>query len=280
MAITIGITQKLTVDRKTDIGYMLTDQTEEVFLHFNESLYQELKPRDVVETFVYLDHKGRRAATLKTSLIDINAPEFLRVMSVEPKLGVFLDMGIAKDLLLSAEDLPVDKNAWPHVDDLVYVHLKIKGKMVAKMATRKDLLADGIISREVKDKVEAYIYGITSSGLQLITEKKEHLFVHESLIQGQYRIGQKVEVQITYISDKGINGSLIEQKETKRLDDAAMILHYLKSHGELPLDANSSPEAIKEFFSDMSKKAFKRALGNLYRQRQVIFVSGKTILVK
>ncbi|MFA5470846.1 MAG: S1-like domain-containing RNA-binding protein [Acholeplasmataceae bacterium] len=279
MSIKIGETQQLIVDRKTDIGYMLTSEQDEVFLHFNESLHQTLNPGDLVDAFLYLDHKGRVAATLKIPFISVERPAFLEVKDVVSSLGVFLDMGISKDVLLSKDDLPFDYDLWPMVGDMIYVVLHIKGKMVAKLASKSDIILKPEETLNVKDELDCYVQNIGKNGLNLLSEEGHLVFVHQSMYQGKYRLGQKVHVTITYISEKGINGSLIEQKEVKIFDDANIILSYLIRHGDLDLDSDSSPEAIKEIF-DMSKKAFKRALGHLYKERKIIFVDGKTKLVK
>ncbi len=279
MSIKIGETQKLRVDRKTDIGYMLTSDKDEVFLHFNESLHQTLNPGDLVDAFLYLDHKGRVAATLKTAYLSVERPAFLDVKDVHPQLGVFLDMGISKDLLLSKDDLPFDKALWPIVGDKVYVSLYVKGKMVAKIANKSDIILEPETVLKPKDKIECYVYQIGKIGLNLLSLEGHQIFVHESMYQGKHRLGQKEDVTITFISEKGINGSLIEQKEVKLFEDANIILSHLIRYGDLDLDSNSSPEDINQVF-DMSKKAFKRALGHLYKERKIDFVDGKTKLVK
>ena len=258
---------------------MLKSEHDEVFLHFNESLHQTLNPGDLVDAFLYLDHKGRVAATLKQPYLSVDNPNFLVVKDIVHELGVFLDMGISKDLLLSKDDLPYDYDLWPSIGDEIYVVLYIKGKMVAKLAGKSDIILEPEDALKVKDELEAYVQNIGKNGLNLLSKNGHLLFVHQSMYQGSYRLGQKVLVTVTFISEKGINGSLIEQKEVKLFEDANVILSYLIRNGDLNLDSNSSPEAIKEIF-DMSKKAFKRAIGHLYKERKINFIDGKTVLVK
>ena len=54
------------------------------------------------------------------------------MVAVKPGLGVFLDLGISKDVLLSKDDLPVDESLWPQVDDQVYVDLRVKARLTAR----------------------------------------------------------------------------------------------------------------------------------------------------
>ena len=278
MTLEIGRTYTFKVDRKTDIGYMLLKDDQEVFLHVNESLHRTLNPGDLVDAFLYLDFKGRMAATLKESYISVERPALLRVKDIHFNLGVFLDMGISKDLLLSIDDLPFDQALWPKINDRLYVKLYIKGKMVAKLA-KKEEEQNKNGSFELKQKVFAYVQHMGLKGYNLITEDEKWIFIHQSLINKTLRLGEQVQATITYISPKGVSGSLIEQKERKLFTDANLILSELIRHDEIPFDSNSNPEDIKNAFH-MSKKAFKRAIGHLYKERKIKFVDGKTVLVK
>jgi len=151
--------------------------------------------------------------------------------------------------------------------------------MVAKLASKSDIILKPQHELKIKDEFVGHVQNIGKHGLNILSKDGHLVFVHESMYQGKFRLGQKVSVAITFISDKGVNGSLIEQKEVKIFDDANKILTHIVRYGDLNLDSDSSPEDIKKVF-DMSKKAFKRALGNLYKERKIDFVDGKTILVK
>ena len=77
---------------------------------------------------------------------------------------------------------------------------------------------------------------------------------------------------------KEYNGSTIAQKETMRLSDSEMILNYLKEMGGvIPLGNASTPEEINKIFT-LSKSAFKRAVGALYKERLIEIEDHKIIL--
>lgn len=278
MELKIGQINELIVNRKTDIGFMLDSDEGEVFLHNNESLFQTLEAGQEVSAFLYFDQKGRLAATLKTPIITVGNPGFLTVAAVHEYLGVFLDMGIAKELLLSADDLPYDKEQWPKQGDIVYASIKVKGKLVAKLVSKEDFKEVAEKEIELKEKRKARVQKIGEFGVNLLTTDFNWIFVHNSMFKNKLNYGQEVEVKVTYKSDKGYTGSLIAQKEVAIYDDANIILEYLIHNKEMNLTASSSPEEIYELFQ-VSKKAFKRGLGNLYKERKVDFVDGKTILV-
>ena len=277
----VGEINKLIVKRKTDIGYMLeNDANEEVFLHNNETNHKSLSDGTLVDAYLYFDNKGRLAATLSTPIITVSNPGFLTVRDVNSNLGIFLDNGISKDVLLSKDDLPEILPLWPKPGDKLYVYLKVKGNIVAKPAPKNEvklLTEDKLL---LNHKYTAYVLRVTKEGLNLVTDLGHIIFVYKSYIRRPYRLGEEVEVKIVNISEIGYNGSLIENKEEQLHEDANLILAYLtKNNGEMPLTSDSSSEEINEVFK-ISKKAFKRGLGNLYRQRIVDFVDNKTILMK
>lgn len=273
MAISPGKIYQFKVDRKTPIGYMLTNHDDELFLHEKEATTIEVG--GLIEAFVYIDAHKRVAATMAKPLLTLNQSGWLTVVSRHPKLGVFLNLGINKDVLLSSDELPLEQDLWPDANDQVYVSLRFKNRLfVSFMEPPKK---DGTI--EINQIVDATLYKYTVEGMKLVTNEGVHIYVHESQYDQKRRIGERVTVKIIYLSDKGYSGTIAPQKETKRLDDADVIAHYLDTHHEMALDANSSPEAISTMFP-MSKKAFKRALGHLYKLRKVKFEDGKTIKIE
>ncbi|VEU80476.1 S1-like domain-containing RNA-binding protein [Haploplasma axanthum] len=272
----IGNINELKVLRETDISFMLDSDEGEIFLHKNESNYQKLKAGNVVSAFLYYDQDGRLAATLKTPLITTSKPALLEVGDIVSKLGVFLRMGISKDLLLSKDDLPLNKKEWPQVGDKLFVKLNVKGRLVAKIVDLKEVERKETLA--INDEKEFYVQRIGEQGLNLVSEDLEIIFVHNSMYRGNYHLGEKVVVKVIGESDKGYSGSLVKQKELLRFDDAEEIMNYLKRYKKLPLTSKSSSEEVNVYF-DMSKKAFKRALGLLYKERKVDFTETETILI-
>lgn len=273
----IGEINKLTVLRETDIGFMLKSDEEDIFLHKNESNYMDLKEGDKVSAFLYFDQKGRLAATLKEPLITVSNYAVLEVKDSLKTLGVFLNMGINKDLLLSKDDLPINRLEWPEIGDKLLVKLVVKGKLVAKPVNPMDIEEKNQL--EVGNEYEFFVQVIGAQGLNLIDEDLNKIFVHNSMIRGAYRLGERVKVTVTNHNDRGYTGSMIKQKETLRFDDADLIINYLEINKRMQLTAKSSAEDIELYF-DMSRKAFKRALGLLYRQKRVEFTEFETILIE
>lgn len=273
MALSPGKIYQFHVDRKTPIGYMLTNHDDELFLHDKEATMIEVGTR--IEAFVYIDAHKRMAATMAKPLLTLNQSGWLTIVSKHPTLGVFLNLGINKDVLLSKDELPIEHDLWPDEGDQVHVTLRYKHRLLASFIdpiTKPNTL-------EIGQQIEARVYKYTVDGIKLLSENIVSIYVHESQYEEKPRLGSTVTVKVIYQSEKGYSGTIAPQKETKRISDADVIYAYVKDNGVMHLDATSSPEAISKLFP-MSKKAFKRALGHLYKLRKVKFEDGKTILVE
>lgn len=279
--IKIGERNELQVVRKSDLGYMLTDGTEEILLHYREAL-EELEINQKVNVYIYTDKENRKTATQAKANLTMNHPNFVRVVSRIEGVGVFVDNHTPKDVLISKDNLPYDSRLWPAEDDLVFCQLKIKkNALVAKPVNRFDVMELDTSAVYAEDEqVEAYVLRIAEKGLGLITKDRIYIFVPNAQFRGTYRLGQKVKVTITKMLIKEAYGSLNEHKELLMDEDKITILEYLKEHdGEMPLTAKSSSEAVEKLFQ-MSRKAFKRAYGALYKEHQIDFDEENTYLRK
>ncbi len=280
--IKVGEVNTLRVLRETDIAYLLTDREKEIFLHKRQAL-KELKEHDQIDVFLFFDNNRRLTASMELPFIGIEQPGFCKVVDVNHHIGVFVEIGIYKHLLISRDDLPLEKNIWPAKDDELFVKIKVsRNQITGKLITRfnvKDYYS-GIKDLEEQSKVEAYVIYHTDEGIVLQTKGGHIIFVYKKHFRVAPRLGQLIEVLISkHKRSNEYNGILIERKEKMMSTDADMIISYLIEHeNEMPFTDKSTPDEIFDTFN-MSKSAFKRALGTLYKARQIEFKDGKTILV-
>lgn len=279
----IGEIGKFIVKRETDISYTLApygnDETTFVFLHFNQSI-RRLKIGEIIDAFLYYDNKKRLCATMETPIITATKYDFVEVVNT-CDAGVFVNIGVAKDILLSNDYLPTNKLAWPKVGDKVPCILKVKhDQLVARIINKEDLKSKPSLLC-IGDKVEATVCRLTSTGLVLFTDSYQYIYIHKSMTRRKYHLGEIVSVKIIHINEHNdANGSMIEQKEKTRLDDASIILNELETMGGvIPLGNSSTPEEISRHFN-MSKSAFKRAVGALYKEKKILIFDEKIELVK
>lgn len=278
----IGQTVSLEVAREADFGYFLTDGTEDVLLHKNET-DKELELNEKVDVFLYTDSRGRITATTTIPKITVGVYDWAVVSDVTPGLGVFVNIGIQKDMLLGEEDLPAHSSVWPQIGDVLFITLRVNknNRLYVKLATDPVVEAYAQKSdRAVFNKsVHGYVYRTAKVGSWIFTAEGYKGFIHESQRRKEPRLGQKVEGRIIDVKEDGtVNISLLPRKEEALDIDAEQILSVLNErNGAMPYWDKSMPEDIQEKFH-MSKASFKRALGRLMKEGKVYQEEGWTYI--
>lgn len=278
----IGKTVSLEVAREADFGYFLTDGTEDVLLHKNET-DKELAVNEKVEVFLYTDSRGRIVATTMIPKITVGVYDWAVVSDVNPGLGVFVNIGIQKEMLLGEEDLPAHTSVWPKAGDVLFITLRVNknNRLYVKLATDPVVEAHAQkAERSVFNKsVHGYVYRTAKVGSWIFTAEGYKGFIHESQRRQEPRLGQKVEGRIIDVKEDGtVNVSLLPRKEEALDIDAEQILSVLNErNGAMPYWDKSMPEDIQAKFH-MSKASFKRALGKLMKEGKVYQEEGWTYI--
>lgn len=280
----LGQVVHLKVVRITEFGYFLTDGKEDVMLHKNEAK-REYTEGENAEVFLYTDAKGRIAATDTIPFITVNKYGWAEVTDVKPGVGIFLNIGIKKELLLGEEDLPSHKSVWPIKGDMLFTTIRISrnNRMFARLATEKVMeeLAVKATKKDFNKNVQGHIYRTAKVGSWIYTTEGFKGFIHESQTEKEPRLGEKVEGRIIDVKvDGSINVSLLGRKHETLDQDAERIFAFLQSrNGAMPYSDKSMPEDIMERFN-LSKGAFKRALGRLMKDGKIYQEEGWTYMKK
>lgn len=279
-----GSVMTLTVARNSSFGYFLTDGNEDVLLHMNET-DQELEVDDKVEVFLYVDSRGRLAATTKIPDIRVGIYGWAEVESIKPGIGVFINIGIQKDILLGEDDLPAHRSVWPEPGDWVYMTLRMdrNNLLYAKIATDPIIqeISRKATRADFNKNVEGHVYRTAKVGTWVYTIDGLRGFVHESQRKKEPRLGEKVTGRIIDVKEDGtVNISLLPRKQEAMDEDTERVFTYLLSrNGAMPYWDKSMSEDIQERFG-MSKSSFKRALGRLMKDGKVYQEEGWTYLKK
>ena len=273
----LGQYQTLNVLRETSVGLFLgNEDTEDVLL---PRKYTEGIPLDgSVEVFVYKDSEDRFVATTEKPFITLGEFACLKVKDVAA-VGAFLDWGLEKDLLLPFQEQTTKVEA----GDWCVVYLKIDPKTQRLVATAKlrEHLQQTSDSLTKGEEVEVMIWEESHLGIKVIVNRTyEGLIFFDDLFQ---EVAQGDILQ-GYISiprpDGKLNIRLGKPGHLNIEPNAQIILDKLIAEGgTLPFSDKSSPEKIIETFK-MSKKSFKKALGALYKQKQITILEERITLVK
>jgi predicted RNA-binding protein (virulence factor B family) len=276
--IAIGKTNKMSVLRKVEQGYYLDGgENGDILLPMRESV-RPLRDSETVEVFIYHDSEDRLVATMRPPTVEVGYAALLSVVSVT-SFGAFLDWGLARDVLcpLSEQVVPMKKGG----EYLVYAYIDQKtGKVTVSSKLHKfvrrydgDLQVGQPVGLVIADKTEiGYSVIINNSWWGLIYDNE----IFQTVTKGDFRTGY-----VKKIRDDGKVDCALQKAGFDRISGiAGDILEELqKSGGFIALNDRSSPRDIYARFQ-VSKKAFKSAVGTLYKSRIVTIEDGGIKLVE
>lgn len=276
--IEIGKHNTLTILRTTSVGLYLGDEEGEDVLLPNKYCPETYDIGDELEVFVYHDHEERKVATNIHPKILMNEFAFLKVTDVN-NVGAFLDWGLEKELLVPFREqrLKMETGRWY----IVYMDIDEKtGRLYASNKIEKRLQNEDLTVK-VGQEVDLLIYKQTDLGYSVIINHIHKGLVFENEVFQEIRIGQKMKGFVKKIRENNnIDISLQAVGDPKSYDKISqMIFDSLKENdGFLPLSDKSLPGDIYNEFG-ISKKAFKKAIGALYKKRKISIDSGGIRLI-
>ncbi|WP_050615244.1 CvfB family protein [Bacillus testis] len=272
----------LQVERQAEYGFFLKDPEsgKTVLLHRNQ-IIQDIEIGMEIEVFLYQDKDVRLTATMRIPEIRNGVYGWGEVAGYRKNLGVFVDIGVETDMLVSVDELPIMYNVWPKRGDRLYITLRTdkNGRLFGKLADEDTIYS---ISKPAPESmynrpVKGYIYKTKKVGSYLFTEEGYICFIHESQREKEPRLGQYVEGRVIDEKEDGtLNVSLLPFKQEKMQGDSEIILQYLEIRGgAMPYGDKTDPDTIMKHF-EMSKGAFKRALGKLMKEGKIYQEDGWT----
>lgn len=267
--IRLGEKQKLVVVKKVDFGIYLAESAESenrVLLPGKEAP-KEIRVGDDLEVFVYKDSRDRIISTTETPKLMMGQFAVLKVVSVQ-KIGAFLDWGLPKDLFLPYKEQLTKL----YEDDEVLVRLYIdkSSRLCASMKGIYEMLRTDS-AYQAGDTVQGRVYEFSNNfGAFVAVDDKYSALVPAHEDHSYLRIGDLVEARVVEVKPDGKLTLTLREKAYLQMDkDAERVLEVLKEYaGVLPFNDKASPEIIMREMK-MSKGAFKRAVGHLYKERKI-----------
>lgn len=279
----LGTVQTVKVEKKITNAFLLKVGDKEVVLP-DEEVDQEIDINDTLQCFIYEDKKGKTVATLEIPEVTNETYGWAEVVEVIPNMGVFVDIGLNdKDILVSSDHLPLLKTVWPKEGDFLFVSLELdkKGRLLAEPISEQEVINDLEPAPDnlLHQEATARVYRSTKAGSAVLTGEGYRGFVHPTERKEEPRLGETITGRVIDIKDDGtINLSLRPLKQEGMREDAEVIYDYLlENDGVMFLHDKSDPEDIRNAFK-ISKSAFKRALGQLLKERKIIQKDGKTVI--
>ncbi|WP_041499885.1 CvfB family protein [Companilactobacillus heilongjiangensis] len=242
---------------------------------------------DTISGFVYENQAHKNKMTTVLPFVTQGVWDFAEVTDVRTDLGAFVNVGLEdKDFVVSLDDLPLEHNEWPKKGDKVMVKLEIdhKGRLWGKLAdielyTQIARSPDREMKELLNKDEEGTVIAIRDSGAFVMTESYYMAFIYVDEQSQPLHVGQHIKARVIGSSHRRLNLSMKPRAYEEITPDAQMIVAVLEHSRDkkMPYTDKSSPDDIQEYFG-ISKGSFKRALGNLMKQRKIEQKDGYTYL--
>ena len=273
--IELGKVQELEIVRKKEFGvYLAQDREDEASVLLPKKQVPEgAEIGDKVEVFIYRDSSDRLIATTARPLLQVGETAKLEVKEIA-KMGAFLDMGLEKDLLLPFKEQthPVRKGE----KCLVTLYVDKSKRLAATMRVYSHMSSQSPYKEN--DWVTGTIYEINDSmGAFVAVDNRYYGLIHKKELYGRFREGDEIKARVMKVREDGKLDLCLREKAYMQMEpDAQKVLEVIDEFdGVLPFNDKARPETILREF-DMSKNAFKRAVGKLLKEGK-IEITEKTI---
>ena len=265
----LGEYQNLKVIKKTDFGVYLAEEEnakERVLLPIKQV------PKDIslgaeLDVFLYRDSKDRMIATTNKPLVTVGTLAVLSVKEVS-KIGAFLDWGLEKDLFLPYHEMTTRLKEKDEI--LVTAYVDKSGRLCATMKKLYALLRQDA-PYQAGDEVTGRIYEFGHDfGTFVAVDDCYSAMIPRHEDCKNYRIGDVIAARITNVKEDGKLDLTLRKTAYLQMDeDAKKVLEIIESYaGVLPFTDKASSEVILRE-TGLSKNAFKRAVGRLYKERKI-----------
>lgn len=266
MKLQLGQTNHLTVARRAEHGVYLAGGPEDILLP-NRYVPEGLEIGDEIDVFVYLDSEERLVATTETPKAQVGDFAWLQVAWVN-NYGAFLDWGLMKDLFVPFREQKMKMQQGKSY--LVHLHIDEETYRIMASAKVERYLSTDFPPYNNGDEVDVLIWQKTDIGFKAIVDNRFGGLLFDEEIFRQLHSGDRLKAYIKQVRPDGkIDLSLQKKGQKAVLDFSDTLLQHLQTNGgQTPLGDKSPAEEIYAVFG-VSKKVFKKAVGDLYKKHLI-----------
>ena len=268
MSIELGKFNQLEVVKQVDFGMYLDGGEEGEILLPTRYVPEDCKLGDWLNVFLYLDNEERLIATTLTPLVQVGEFACLEVSWVN-QFGAFLNWGLMKDLFVPFSEQKMKMQ----VGNKYVIHAHIDDESFRIVASAK---VDRYLSKEKAayqpgEEVNILIWQKTDLGFKAIIENMYSGLLYDSEIFQTLHTGDVLKAYVKQVREDGKIDLILQKPGFEKIDDFSKTLHrYITEHGGwIGLTDKSPAEEIYDAFG-VSKKTFKKAVGDLYKKRLIL----------
>ena len=266
--IKLGEYNTLTILRETDPGLYLGDEEENVVLLPHKYKPEEYAIGDQLKVFVYLNNEERPIATTLAPFLELNTFGYLHCSAVT-EYGAFMDWGLEKQLFVPFKEQarPMKQGSWY----IVYLYLDEKTNRLVGSSKTNRFLQNKELTVAPFEEVDVLITHITEKGANAIVNGVHNGLIYIEDIFEDIRSDDRIKAYVKKIREDNKIDLVLQIPGYRSIEpNANYIREELEAAGGfLPLNDKTDPETIKTQLG-MSKKSFKKAIGTLYKDKQIV----------
>ena len=268
MSIELGKFNQLEVVKEVDFGVYLDGGEEGEILLPTRYVPEDCKIGDILNVFLYLDMDERLIATTLTPLVQVGQFACLEVSWVN-QYGAFLNWGLMKDLFVPFREQKMKMQKGRKY--IVHAHIDEDSYRIMASAKVERYLSKDRPDYRPGQEVDILIWQKTDLGFKAIVENKFSGLLYDNEIFQPLETGMRLTAYVKQVREDGKIDLVLQKLGAKKVDDfSEVLLQYIKDHdGFTPLNDKSDAGDIYDTFG-VSKKTFKKAVGDLYKKRLIV----------
>lgn len=278
MSIELGKFNVLEVVKTVDFGVYLDGGEEGEILLPTRYVPEECNIGDFLNVFLYLDNEERLIATTLTPLVQVGEFACLEVSWVN-QFGAFLNWGLMKDLFVPFREQKMKMLVGKKY--VIHAHIDEDSYRIVASAKVDKYLSKELPAYQPNDEVSILIWQKTDLGFKAIVENKFSGLLYDSEIFQHLQTGMQLKAFVKQVREDGKIDLMLQKPGFEKIDDFSdKLLSYIKENGgSIQLNDKSPAEEIYDTFQ-VSKKTFKKAVGDLYKKRLIALEDNGICLAK
>jgi len=264
----LGKVNPLKVVKVVDFGVYLDGGSDGEILLPKRYVPEVCELGDTLSVFIYNDSEDRLIATTEKPYVMVGEFAALEVVEVN-EVGAFLDWGLMKHLMVPFREQKIKMEEGRRYP--VFVFVDFDSKRITASAKIEKFVDESKPELEVGQEVDLLIYKKTDMGWKAVINQQYTGVLYDNEIFKEIHTGETLKGFVKQIRPDDKIDLMLQKAGFEKIDDFALKLHALlkEADGFLPFTDKSQADDIYEAFG-ISKKTFKKAVGDLYKKRQIL----------
>ena len=278
MSIKLGKFNQLEVVKKVDFGIYLDGGEEGEVLLPTRYVPEDCAVGDILNVFLYLDMEERLIATTLVPYVQVGEFAYLEVAWVN-QYGAFLNWGLMKDLFVPFREQKMKMQVGRKY--MIHAHLDDESYRIVASAKVERYLSKEKPEYAAGDEVDILVWQKTDLGFKAIIDNKYSGLLYENEIFTPLSAGMQLKAYVKQVREDGKVDLMLQKPGFAKVGDfSKTLLDYLREQGgRIALTDKSPAEEIYEVFG-VSKKTFKKGVGDLYKKRLISLQDDAILSVK